>query len=102
MRHVRFRRMRVPAEWPNRAFDLIILSEVLYYQSRRDQSATARKISRSLRAQAIVVLVNWLGETGTARSGDTAAKQFIRETGRLLHVVRQTRNSRYRLDVLAR
>jgi SAM-dependent methyltransferase len=100
-RNVRLRRMRVPGNWPTGAFDLVILSEVLYYQSRADESATIRKTLRCLRAGAIVVLVHWLGETGTSRSGDAAAVQFIRQSRRQLDVVTMRRNTRYRLDVLA-
>ena len=101
-RNVRLRRMRVPGNWPNGAFDLVILSEVLYYQSRPDESATIRKTLRCLRAGAIVVLVHWLGETGTSRSGDAAAVQFIRQSRRRLDIVTTRRNTRYRLDVLER
>jgi hypothetical protein len=102
VRNVRFRCMRIPAEWPNRTFDLIVLSEVLYYQSRRGLWATARKTLRSLRARGVVVLVHWLGPTGTARSGNDAAEQFIGLTRRHLRSVRRRRNARYRLDVLTR
>jgi SAM-dependent methyltransferase len=100
-RNVRFRRMRIPGEWPARTFDLIVLSEILYYQSRRDIQATARKSARGLRAAGIVVLVNWLGATGTARSGDQAARQFIAQSRRRLRRVAWRRTSHFRLDVLA-
>jgi SAM-dependent methyltransferase len=99
-RDVKFARMRIPRTWPAKKFDLIVLSEVLYYQSRRDGWATSRKIMRGLRPGGVVMLVHWLGETGTARSGDDAARQFIQSTRRRLRVVLRRRNARYRLDLL--
>jgi SAM-dependent methyltransferase len=102
MRNVRFRRMLVPDEWPVETFDLIVLSEVLYYQSAPDQRRTVNRTLRSLRVDGVVVLVHWLGETGTARSGDQAANQFIRQARRRLRVVSRKRNPGYRLDILVR
>jgi SAM-dependent methyltransferase len=99
-RHVKFERLRIPAAWPARTFDLIVLSEVLYYLSRDDVAATACKTLRCVRPGAVVLLVHWLGETGTARSGDAAARQFIQRTRPRLHAVARRRNARYRLDVL--
>jgi SAM-dependent methyltransferase len=102
MRAIRLQRMRLPREWPSQTFDLILLSEVLYFQSWSDGRTTARKTLRHLRANGVVVLVNWLGETGTARSGEIAAEQFIQQTRRSLHVVHHRRTACYRLDVLSR
>jgi SAM-dependent methyltransferase len=99
-KNVKFARMRVPTAWPVKKFDLIVLSEVLYYQSRRDGWATSRKTMRCLRPGAVVMLVHWLGATGTARSGDDAARQFIQSTRGRLRVVLHRRNARYRLDLL--
>ena len=102
VRNVRLRQMLVPDEWPVETFDLVVLSEVLYYQSARDQRRTLAKTLRSLSASGVIILVHWLGETGTARSGDAAANQFIRQARRRLHVLSRKRNSQYRLDILAR
>jgi SAM-dependent methyltransferase len=102
MPHVRFQPMRIPDDWPTGTFDLVILSEVLYYQSGRDQRRTVDKMLRGLREAGVAVVVHWLGETGTARTGDAAANQFIRQAQRRLRVVVQRRNSRYRIDLLAR
>jgi SAM-dependent methyltransferase len=101
MRLVNFRRMRIPAQWPSGTFSLIVLSEVLYYLSRGDVRDAARRTVRALRAGGVVVIVHWLGATGTARGGDQVARQFIRQACRL-PVMAQRRNGRYRLDVLQR
>ncbi len=100
-RNIRFHRMVIPARWPGGTFDLIVLSEVLYYLSLRDIRETARRTSRSLRAGGMVIIVHWLGATGTVRGGDQAARQFISQSRRLM-VIAQRRNGQYRLDVLRR
>lgn len=101
-RGVRFSSLRVPGEWPRGRFDLVVLSEVLYYLSRKEVSRVVRQTLRSLRARGAVVLVHFLGDTGAAQTGDQAAAQFLREARLRLRVVRRKRNSRYRLDVLTR
>ena len=45
---VRFEQMFVPEQWPNGAFDLIVLSEVVYYLSREDVGRLARRVRASL------------------------------------------------------
>ena len=43
-----FEQMFVPEEWPNAVFDLILLSEVVYYLSREDVDRLAARVTRSL------------------------------------------------------
>ena len=45
---VRFEQMFVPNQWPDGAFDLILLSEVVYYLSREDVGRLAASVTRSL------------------------------------------------------
>jgi SAM-dependent methyltransferase len=101
MRNISFRRMRIPARWPAGTFDLIILSEVLYYLSARDVRDTVRKTLRALRPDGVVIVVHWLGATGTARGGDQVARQFLSQTRRL-PVIARRRNEHFRLDALQR
>jgi 2-polyprenyl-3-methyl-5-hydroxy-6-metoxy-1,4-benzoquinol methylase len=101
MRNISFRRMRIPAQWPGGTFDLIVLSEVLYYLSRRDVRSTVRRTMRTLRAGGVVIIVHWLGATGTARNGDQVAREFIAQTRRL-PLIAPRRTGQYRLDVLRR
>jgi 2-polyprenyl-3-methyl-5-hydroxy-6-metoxy-1,4-benzoquinol methylase len=109
---VRFLRAAVPAEWPAGRFDLIVLSEVLYFLSAVDIRRTARCVSASIDDGGVVLLVNYLGHTDTACDGDTAAELFIRAahaarssaatSRRPLAPLRQCREPHYRLDLLAR
>jgi len=98
--HVQFRRLQVPAEWPAQRFDLIVLSEVLYFLSAADIDRCANRVLTSLLPNATVVLVNWLGETDDPTSGDEAASRFIDATSGPLRIARRDRETNYRLDVL--
>ncbi len=97
--HVRFEHRRVPGAWPDGRFDLILLSEVVYYLDRDDVRALARRVHAAAAPGADVVLVHWLGDTHYPLSGDDAAGLFI---GALDHPVslEARREAEYRLDVL--
>jgi SAM-dependent methyltransferase len=101
MNHVDFRQMAVPGEWPAGKFDLIVLSEVLYFLAPNDLRATAARVRASLAADGIVLLVNWLGATGDPGTGDSAAEAFIAAASPELRLALQQLRSRYRIDVLS-
>ena len=92
----------IPSQWPDGRFDLILLSEVIYYLSSDDIGRLADDVKRTLLSNGEVVLVNWAGETGTALSGDEAVELFIRHTASFAHVVSHDRGEMFRLDVLVR
>jgi 2-polyprenyl-3-methyl-5-hydroxy-6-metoxy-1,4-benzoquinol methylase len=98
---VEFQRMQVPDAWPERRFDLIVLSEVLYFLTPSDIDRCVRRVMDSLLPSAAVLLVNWLGRTDDPCSGDQAAERFIAGSAGTLAIARQARRPRYRLDLLA-
>ena len=98
--HVRFALSRVPEEWPAGTFDLILLSEVVYYLDRRDVARLADRVAEAIAPGGDVVLVHWLGDTHYPLSGDEAADAFIAAAAPRLHIVRQSRADAYRLDIL--
>lgn len=102
--HVTFRQGSVPALWPDGSFDLILLSEVVYYLDRPDLDRLAAQVGEAIAPGGDVVLVHWLGETDYPLTGDEAAERFIAaltQTGRALtDPDRARRESEYRLDVL--
>jgi len=98
--NVTIARMRIPIEWPAEQFDLILLSEVLYFLDPEDIRTTAQRTLSSLCANGKVVLVNWLGETDYPCGGDEAAELFISAAGKNLTIAEQCQNSDYRLDLL--
>ncbi|WP_428485103.1 class I SAM-dependent methyltransferase [Rhodopila sp.] len=97
---VRFQRMRMPDEWPDQRFDLILFSEVLYFLTPHDIRRCADRAKHSLLPGARVLLVNWLGQSDDPCSGDQAAEHFIAATAGTLSVRRQDRQPGYRLDLL--
>lgn len=98
---LRFAQMAVPLEWPTGRFDLVVLSEVLYFLSPADIALLARRTRASLMPDGIVLLVNWLGPTGAPCDGDSAATLLIGGVAPALSPVHSLRTAQYRLDLLA-
>lgn len=99
---VTFRRMRAPDEWPQGRFDLILLSEVVYYLEPTDVVRLAQQVKQSLMPAGELLLVHWTGETDYPLSGDDAAEQFIAAASGFAHVVKSERAEKFRLDLLGR
>jgi len=107
---VRFERIQVPASWPAGRFDLIVLSEVLYYFVPADISRIAARVIDSLDPGGTLLLVNWLSHGDDPLSGDDAAAHFLAAVTDRLTVVHQDRRAAnpttehhspgYRLDLL--
>lgn len=74
--HVRFSRALLPADWPEGAFDLILISEMLYFLSPHDIERLARRCAQASLPGGIILLVNWTGRTNTPTTGDQAATLF--------------------------
>jgi cyclopropane fatty-acyl-phospholipid synthase-like methyltransferase len=102
LRSVRFEHMFVPDQWPDGNFDLILLSEVVYYFNREDVGRLAVRVVNSLAERASVILVHWTGLTNYPLSGDEATALFIEQIGRTCVVERADRYAQFRLDVLSR
>ena len=100
--NARFALGAVPGEWPDGTFDLMVLSEVVYFLDRDDLARLISRIEGALSPAGDVVLVHWLGETNFPLTGDEAAEGFIKGAARFLAPVRSDRTADYRLDVLTR
>ena len=98
--HVRFELGAVPDAWPDGAFDLILLSEVLYFLDRRDLRRLAARVGDALRPGGDVVLVHWLGETPFPLTGDEAAEGFLADAAGFARPFGGSRTADYRLDIL--
>ncbi len=90
----------VPEVWPEGRFDLIVLSEVLYFLDRGDLARLVRQVQRSLVPGGDCVLVHWTGETDYPLSGDEAVEGFIAGASPFCRPLLQRRTDQYRLDVL--
>jgi 2-polyprenyl-3-methyl-5-hydroxy-6-metoxy-1,4-benzoquinol methylase len=98
---VSFRNVQVPRGWPEGQFDLIVLSEVLYFLSSEDSLSLVALCKHSLAADGVILLVNWLDKSpDDPCSGDEAALRFIDTSRDWLTVGFHQSTERYRLDRL--
>lgn len=98
--HVHFEQAAIPAQWPDGRFDLIVLSEVLYFLSPGDIAASVSLMRAALEPGGNLLLVHWLGETHYPMTGDEAADSVIKLGDGWLDLVHQERAPLYRLDLL--
>lgn len=97
---VRFAVMDISSAWPAERFDLIVLSEVLYFLSPEAIASVAWRTAGSLLPGGLAVLVNWLGHGDDPVSGDTAARLFIAAAG--MKTIAEDRQPRYQINTLSR
>ena len=80
--NVRFSTAFLPDEFPDGIFDLIVLSEVLYYFSELDLNILAGKCLSSLQPASEIILCHWLGETDYPLTGRRASDLFAQALAR--------------------
>lgn len=97
--HVGFANMRFPQQAPDRNFDLIVLSEVVYYWDDDDIVRAAEWIGDHLKPDGDMLLVHWTGETDYPQSADDAVKKMGAALGERVSVLTAERHSHYRLDL---
>ncbi len=95
---VRIERAAFPADVPTGRFDIITLSEVVYYWSDADIAAAARTIGTIANPGCRLILVHWTGETDYPQSGDDAVTKLYRHLGDVITIDRTERTPSYRLD----
>ena len=98
-----FHHMTFPHAIPAGSFDLVLLSEVLYYLSDADLALAAKLVTERVWPGGDVLLVHWLGETPDYPStGDRASEAFMAAASPVLTTARQLRRELYRVDLLSR
>ncbi len=99
--HVTFERRNLPGEFPDAAFDLILLSEVGYYWSTTDLRRTLNLCRNALTPDGHLLLVHWTPYVDDyPLTGDAVHQAALAHEGfRHLHGHRM---ETYRLDVFAR
>lgn len=97
--NMEFLRMTVPHHFPPGRFDLVVLSEILYFLSAPDVARLARRVDAAA-PDGDVVLVNWLGPTNRELAGSEAADLFARGFGRPADLVFTP--DRFRIDIFGR
>ena len=97
---VRVERLRIPEGWPDETFDLIVLSEVVYYFDQDDAEQIRELTLRSALPGATVVAVHWRGETDYPLTGDETHELLGRDAA-LVPVARHLERD-FRIDVWRR
>ncbi len=97
---VTFREAVLPRDFPEGRYDLIVLSEVLYYLAPEDLRQLAQHCLAALAPDGHMVLCHWLGETNYPLAGDEAAEMFITAVGPRWRRAAARRETAYRLDLL--
>jgi len=100
--HIRFEKRQLPGEAPDERFDVILLSEVVYYLGRDDVERLADYLKRALRSGSYLLLVHWTGETDYPLAGDEAVALLRNALGRAVSAVHAERHDHYRLDLWQR
>lgn len=92
----------VPKTWPKDSYDLVVLSEILYFLSGNEIEQVAGHIARDLEPGGDCVLVNWLGNTDTELDGAAASALFRDRlvTRASFNEIHQRVTDRYELRVL--
>ena len=85
--------------FPATSFDLMVLSEVVYYWSDAAIVQAANILSQCRRAGGSLLLVHWTGPTDYPQSGDEAVLKLQDQLGGLVQTIRSDRHRAYRLDL---
>jgi phosphoglycolate phosphatase-like HAD superfamily hydrolase len=100
---VRFEIMRVPEQFPNEMFDLVLISEVGYYWCQEDLQKARQHIIEKLEPGGHLLLVHW---TQFARdyplNGDEVHDSFCELIPAQLRHLKGMREEQYRLDLFER
>ncbi|HEX7164304.1 MAG TPA: SAM-dependent methyltransferase [Trebonia sp.] len=78
---VQVERRAVPGEWPPQSFDLIVLSELLYYFDDADLDQVLRLGVGSLRPRGHLLAVHWRHPAPHPRTGDEVHRQLAAHAG---------------------
>jgi SAM-dependent methyltransferase len=101
--HVDFKIMRVPEEFPDQLFDLILISEVGYYWNWQDLCKSRQGLVDRLEVGGHLLLVHW---TPYAKdyplSGDAVHDAFLELSPTPLRHLAGKRETEYRLDLFER
>ncbi len=101
--NVRLEKRRIPAEFPDENFDLIVVSEVGYYLSVEDWARAQEKIIAHLKRDGSIVLVHWTHFVADyPQTGDAIHDSFAEFVEGAANHLETRRTADYRLDVWAK
>ncbi len=100
---VEFEIMQVPYQYPTRAFDLTVVSEVGYYWGRQDLPEAQAQIASHLETGGHLLLVHWTPYVAEyPLTGDEVHEAFLANVGTVWRSLLAQRKERYRLDLFER
>ena len=101
---VELRRMQVPQEFPDRHFDLVLLSEVGMYLSAADLERAATRIVAAMNVPGWLLLVHWTAPGDHPLTGEQVHDYFIGRSGAGSALAHRhgARHEKYRLDLFER
>jgi len=94
--NVDFQQGNIPRNWPEGAFDLIVLSEVLYFLDEREIVEVSSIAHGTLSRDGACLLVNWTGPNDLPLDGNSVVEIFGKAAN--WRPVRQVCYPQYRLD----
>ncbi|MGB7372237.1 class I SAM-dependent DNA methyltransferase [Erythrobacter sp.] len=97
--HVSFEVGEIPGDWPGGTFDLIVLSEILYFLDPEEIASVSALARKTLRKRGTCLLVNWTGESDLPVDGDGAVRIFADSAE--WSVTSSAKHDRYRIDLFA-
>jgi trans-aconitate methyltransferase len=98
--HVRVELGTIPQDWPEHAFDLVVLSEIAYYFDKDSLTDLLERLVRTTSIGATIIGVHWRGETDYPLTGD--ATHDIIDSNPFLSSVIKHREPLVALDVWER
>ncbi|MBI5132567.1 MAG: methyltransferase domain-containing protein [Rhodopseudomonas palustris] len=91
----------LPQQFPAGRFDLIVLSEVLYYFAPPDLARVAQQCLDALLPDGEIIMCHWLGETDYPLTGLEASDRFATAVASRLPVRAIVNDAVYRLERLS-
>lgn len=88
----------LPQDFPPGPFDLIVLSEVLYYFVEADLQRVAALCLDALAPGGEMIACHWLGETNYPLTGEAASESFAKAVAVRLPIRVPLRDQVYRLE----
>ncbi|WP_104820109.1 SAM-dependent methyltransferase [Kitasatospora sp. MMS16-BH015] len=99
--HVTLQHRALPGDWPAGRFDLVVLSELLYYFTAEDSARILHRAVASLEPAGTLLLVHWRPEVADhAQTGDAVHRQARAHPG--LTRVAEHAEPDFLLDVFVR
>ena len=100
LNNIDFQMMSVPQEFPDKSFDLIVLSEVGYYWCREDLEKAQNLMLDRLRPQGHLLLVHWIVDARVLPlTGNQVHDTFLELVPTQLKQLKSLSTTEYRLDL---